>query len=156
LDYRSRIKVHNPCRSGVLVELHGEFDVSCLEALRHAFERASGLASPVFADLSGVAFMDALCARELASRATEAGRLKLCRPSAQFSLSLLTCGLAREVEICPDQDPGYEAVISEVCARNSPWRRNGHQREHRLYVRQNPQRTPDTPPNPRATGALGT
>ncbi len=33
LEYLARIKIHNPTDGGVLVELNGEFDLSCLEAL---------------------------------------------------------------------------------------------------------------------------
>ena len=53
LEYPARIKVHEPCRAGVLVELSGEFDVSCLVAFGRALRRASGLGRRTFVDLSG-------------------------------------------------------------------------------------------------------
>ena len=133
MEYPARIKVHNPCREGVLVELAGEFDLSCLEAFEHALTRASSLRKPVFVDLAGVTFMDVLCMRELAE-ATGTGRLALCRPSWQVMLGLAACGLEESVEIVPNDDPGYEAVIAEAC-RCGRAERAVRTREHRLYLR---------------------
>lgn len=133
LEYPASIKVHNPCREGVLVELAGEFDISCLEAFEHALRRASGLRKPMFVDLAGVTFMDALCLRELAE-ATGTGRLALCRPSWQFMLGLAACGLEKSVMIVADDDPGYEAVIAEAC-KCAKVRRSVREREQYLYVR---------------------
>ena len=133
MEYPASIKVHNPCREGVLVELTGEFDLSCLEAFEHALRRASDLRKPVFVDLAGVTFMDALCLRELAE-ATGTGHLALCRPSWQVMLGLAACGLEKSVVIVSDDDPGYEAVIAEAC-RCGRARRSVHEREHHLYMR---------------------
>ena len=133
MEYPARIKVHNPCREGTLVELAGEFDVSCLDALGDALRRASGLRKRVFVDLAGVTFMDAMCLRELAE-ATGTCRLALCRPSWQVVLGLAACGLEESVEIVPDDDPGYEGVIAEAC-RCGRAGRAVRTREHRLYLR---------------------
>ena len=133
LEYPASIKVHNPGGEGTLVELAGEFDVSCLEAFEHALTRASGLRKPVFVDLAGVTFMDAMCMRELAE-ATGTGRLALCRPSWQVMLGLAACGLEESVVIVPDDDPGYEAVIAEACKCGRA-RRSVRKGEHQLYVR---------------------
>jgi anti-anti-sigma regulatory factor len=113
LEYLANIKVHDPGRAGVLVELSGEFDVSCLEAFGHALKRASSFGRPTFVDLSGVTFMDALCVGELTSR-SKAGALTLCRLSWQAELSMAACGLEESIVVPPD-DPGYEVVISEIC-----------------------------------------
>lgn len=43
MKYPARIKIHRSCRAGVLVELAGEFDVSCVGALEDALKRVSGL-----------------------------------------------------------------------------------------------------------------
>lgn len=68
LEYLASIEVHDAYPAGVLVELSGEFDVSCLEAFGHALKRASSFGRPTFVDLSGVTFMDALCVGEPANR----------------------------------------------------------------------------------------
>lgn len=133
LEYSARIKVHNPCREGVLIELAGEFDISCLEAFEHALKRALSLRKTVFVDLAGVNFMDASCFRELAE-ATGPGRLVLCRPSRQVVLGLAACGLDNAVAIVPDDDPGLEAVIAEICKCGRA-RRSVRKREHHLYAR---------------------
>ena len=133
MEYPARIKVHNPCCEGTLVELAGEFDVSCLDALGDALRRAAGLRKPVFVDLAGVTFMDAMCLRELAE-STGTCRLTLCRPSWEFMLGLAACGLEESVVIVPDDDPGYEAVIAEACECGRA-RRRVHGREHHLYIR---------------------
>jgi anti-anti-sigma regulatory factor len=134
----ARIKVHDPCRAGVLVELFGEFDVSCLGAFGHALRGASGLGRRTFVDLSGVTFMDALCLRELASRSgAGAGPLELCRLSWQLRLGVAACGLEGKVDIRPDDDPGYGAVVSEICARKRVGRA-ARPEEHHLHVRASP------------------
>lgn len=114
MQYLASIKVHDACRAGVLVELHGEFDVACLEALGQALRRASDLGGATFVDLSGVTFVDALCLRELAA-GSGAGALTLCRPSWQFGLAVAACELEESIVILSDDDPGYEAVIAEAC-----------------------------------------
>lgn len=94
LEYLARIKIHNPTDDGVLVELNGEFDLLCLEALRGALDQARALGRAVFVDLSGVGFMDALCTRELLRRTGDgSGRFELCQPSLEASLSAAALGL---------------------------------------------------------------
>ena len=116
MENLASIKTHDPCRTGVLVELSGEFDVSCWEAFRYALRKAASLGQPIFVDLSGVTFMDSLHIRELAIRATMgAAPLRLCRPSWQVELSVAACGLEHGIVILPDDDPGYEAVVTETC-----------------------------------------
>ena len=134
MEYPARIKVHAPCRAGVLVELAGEFDASCLVALGQALRRASGMGRRIFVDLAGVKFMDTLCLRELASGFDAgAGSLKLCRPSWQFRLGVAACGMEESFEILPDDDAGYEAVIAEVCGCERTVRTAGPG-EHQLYM----------------------
>ena len=145
MEYLASIKVHDPCRAGVLVELSGELDVSCLEAFGHALTRASSFGRPTFVDLSGVTFMDALCARELANR-SKAGAvsLTLYRPSWQAELSMTACGL--EVSIVgPPDDAGYEAVISEVCGCK---RRRGAAETMALFLHAPRAGTSAMPPTP--------
>jgi anti-anti-sigma regulatory factor len=140
LEYPAGIKVHDPCRAGVLVELSGEFDVSCLVAFGHALRRASGLGRRTFVDLSGVTFMDALCLRELASRLDAGARpLELCRPSWQFRRGVAACGLEGNLDIRPDDDPDYGALIAEVCACERAGR-TAQPEAHHLHVSPAPER----------------
>lgn len=132
MEYPARIKVHNPCRAGVLVELAGEFDASCLLALGHALRRASSLGKPAFVDLARVTFMDALCLRELAA-ATGTCNLVLYRPSWQVMLGVAACGLEESLMVVPDDEPGYEALIAEAC-RCESGRRTARRGEHQLFV----------------------
>lgn len=135
LEYPARIKVHQPCRAGVvLVELAGEFDVSCLVALRHALRRASGLGRRTFVDLAGVSFVDTLCLGELLIGSnSDDGPPVLCRPSPQFRLSVDACGLEGNVEF---YDPSYEeeAVVAEA-GRCREAKRPLKQEERHLYMR---------------------
>lgn len=122
LEYLARIKIHNPTEDGVLVELNGEFDLSCLEAFKRSLVRARSLGEPVFVDLSGVGFMDGLCARELL-HAAEGDGFELCQPSPQVRLSALACGLGGRLVACSPDDERYEAVIREACR---PQRKDGN------------------------------
>lgn len=61
------IEVREFGRRGTLLRLSGEFDVDDLDALRHALNSVPGDGRPIRVDLSGVTFLDLLCARELAS-----------------------------------------------------------------------------------------
>ena len=116
MENLASIKTHDPCRTGVLVELSGEFDVSCWKAFRYALRRATSFGQPIFLDLSGVTFMDSLHIRELAIWATMgAAPLRLCRPSWQVERSVTACDLEDGIVILPDDDPGYEAVVTEAC-----------------------------------------
>ncbi len=109
MEYPARIKVHAPCHAGVLVELAGEFDASCLVAFGQALSRASGLGRWIFVDLAGVKFMDTL------------------------RLGVVACGMEESFEILPDDDAGYEAVIAEVCGCERTVRTAGPG-EHQLYM----------------------
>lgn len=115
MEYLARIKIHNPTDDGVLVELNGEFDLSCLEAFGTALDRATALGTAVFVDLSGVGFMDALCTRELLRRAEGPGRFELCQSSPEANLSAAALGFWEGIETCDPDDPAYEAVIRETC-----------------------------------------
>lgn len=73
------------------VRLYGEFDVHRLESLRRILSSMLGLGRPVFMDLSGVTFLDVLCARELAAQVRlHRNRLALCNPSWQVETSVAT------------------------------------------------------------------
>lgn len=113
MEYLARIKVHDPTPHGVLVELNGEFDLSCSEDFKRALMRARSFGEAVFVDLSGVHFMDGLCTRELLHAAE--GGVELYRPSPQVRLSALACGLGGQLVACPPDDERYEAVIRETC-----------------------------------------
>ncbi len=132
LKYPARIKIHRSCRAGVLVELAGEFDVSCLVALGDALKRSSGLGQRAFVDLAGVTFVDTLCIQELVA-GSDAGLLVFCRPSWQFRLAMTACGLEESVEFRVEDDPEYEAVAAEAygCKRAGRTARRG---EHHLYL----------------------
>lgn len=115
LEYLARIKIHNPTDDGVLVELNGEFDLSCLDAFGTALDRAAAPGRAVFVDLSGVGFMDALCTRELLRRTEELGRFELCQPSPEANLSAAALGFWEGLKTCDPDDPAYEAVIRDTC-----------------------------------------
>ena len=82
--------------------------------------------------------MDTLCLRELASR-LDAGAhpLELCRPSWQFRRGVAACGLERDLDIRPDDDPGYGALIAEACACKRA-ERTTRPEAHHLHVRTSP------------------
>jgi anti-anti-sigma regulatory factor len=131
LEYPARIKIHRPCRAGVLVELVGEFDVSCLVALGDALRRVSGMGKRIFVNLAEVTFADSLCVQSLV---TGAGPVVLCHPSRQFRLTVAVGGLEGIVEFGAEDDPGYEAAVAEAygCRRTV---RTCRRWEHHLYVR---------------------
>ena len=142
MEYAASIKVYEPRRAGVLVELSGEFDVSCLEALGQALRRVASLQRPAFVDLSGITFMDLLCVRELlaaGSRSWPAEPLRLCRPSAQFRLSLTACAAEETAAVLPDDDPRCEALVTVARERRTAAARHSHparRSEHQLYLRE--------------------
>ncbi len=135
MEYPARIKVHPPCRAGVLIELAGEFDISCLVALRDALRRTSGHGRRAWIDLAGVTFVDTLCVRELVA-GSEANPPVLCRPSWQFRLAVAACGLEEKVGFVAEDDPGYGAVVAEAyeCKRA---RRAARREDHHLYLHAN-------------------
>ena len=132
MRYPASIKIHPSCRAGVLVELAGEFDVSCVVALEDALKRVSGLGKQAFVDLAGVTFADTLCVRELLA-GSDAGPMAFCRPSWQFRLATAACGLEASFEFRVEDDPEYEAVAAEAygCRRSGRTARRG---EHHLYL----------------------
>ena len=146
LEFLARIKIHNPADDGVLVELNGEFDISCLEALGAALDRARSLGEAVFVDLSGIGFMDALCTRELLRRSGDgAGRFELCQPSLEAGLSAAALGHRSSIKTCAPDDPAYEAVIREIC-RPRPEGDGARRTRRDLYAIQPSGAARDRPP----------
>lgn len=88
-------RIRKPETSGVVVELHGEFDDFDLQRLRDVLDDAPDSGKPIRVDLSGVTFLDARCARELVVRCLACGgRLALHDPSWQAATSLEASGQA--------------------------------------------------------------
>ena len=101
-------------RSGVLIELCGEFDTGALESLREALDGASSSGLATYVDLSGVAFLDVRCALELAVRCPLHGdRLTLLNPSWQAVASFKACGFQGRIASCPGGDPSYWREFQE-------------------------------------------
>lgn len=89
--------------TGMLVELTGELDVAALDELRETFDAVARLREPAVVDLSGVTFLDLLCARELAVRSQlYAHRLSLRNPSPQVLATAHACGLQDWLLLVPD------------------------------------------------------
>lgn len=87
-------KAGKPGCANTSVGLRGEFDVSDLQPLRDVLDGALRTGTMIDVDLSGVAFLDARCARELAVRSLRRGdRLALRNPSWQARASLEVCGI---------------------------------------------------------------
>ncbi len=87
-------KTGRPGYANTCVGLRGEFDVSDLQSLRDVLEGALRAGTMIDVDLSGVAFLDARCAHELATRSLRQGdRLTLRDPSWQARASLEACGV---------------------------------------------------------------
>lgn len=93
---------------GCVAILRGEFDLSCHAALGSALEDALELGTPVFVDLSGVAFLDASCVRELALALSLHGEsLVLVAPSRAVEVSVAACGMEDLVRFgSPDREKG--------------------------------------------------
>lgn len=90
----TKILVHEPSRTGILVELSGEFDVGARRALGKTLGGAARWGRPVYVDLSGVTFLDASCLWELAVQYQLHGdHLALSNPSWQVELSVAACDL---------------------------------------------------------------
>lgn len=100
----TRIRVHEPDRTGILVELFGEFDIVTRRALRTTVGSVARWGLPVFVDLSGVTFLDSSCLRELAvQHQLHANHLTLCNPSRQVELSVAACDLEGWVDFRPNE-----------------------------------------------------
>lgn len=79
---------------GTLLELRGDLDIFSLPELNAALDRVAGLGRPALVDLSGITFLDARSAREIAVRSWLHGRLvAFVNPSWQVIASLTACGL---------------------------------------------------------------
>lgn len=89
--------------TGILVELTGELDLSALEELRETFDAAAYLREPAIVDLSGVTFLDLLCARELAVRShLYAHQMTLRNPSPEVLATAQACGLEEWLLLAPE------------------------------------------------------
>ncbi len=97
---------------GVLIELTGEFDVHDLGTLRRTFDDTLSSGLPTYVDLSGVAFLDAACTRELAAQYHLYGLygrlLALRDPSWQAEASFRTCGFGYLVGSYIDGEQFYQ------------------------------------------------
>lgn len=108
----ARILVHEPDRTGILVELFGEFDIATKRALRRTVSSVARWGLPVFVDLSGVTFLDSSCLRELAvQHKLHANHLTLCNPSWQVELSVTACDLEGWIEFQPNKEFSSRATI---------------------------------------------
>lgn len=89
--------------TGIVVELAGELDLAALEELRETFDAAARLRDPAIVDLSGVTFLDLLCARELAVRSQlYAHKITLRNPSPQVLATAHACGLEDWLLLTPE------------------------------------------------------
>ena len=110
-DSTNSIEVSLPDRRCILVELSGEFDIDDLETLRRILDAAARLGRSACADLAGVTFLDLLCARELADRASSREDLVIGATSRQARASLRACcSEARQVFQVLD-----EGTVEELC-----------------------------------------
>ncbi|HET7477912.1 MAG TPA: STAS domain-containing protein [Rubrobacteraceae bacterium] len=97
----------------ILVGLTGEFDISALEELRGALDAAAYLRGPAVVDLSGITFLDLLCARELAVRSQiHAHKIRLRSPSRPVLDSARACGLEDWLLLAPGTGDREPPVIS--------------------------------------------
>lgn len=101
---------------GVLIELTGELDFHDLEPLRRTFDDTLSSRLPIYVDLSGVAFLDAACTRELAAQYSFYGiygrLLALRDPSWQTKASFRACGIEHLVGSYLD---GEQLYPMEAC-----------------------------------------
>ena len=73
---------------------------------RRGSDNAIRSKQPVFVDLSGITFLDASCARELAVQyQLHPKHLVLCTPSPQVKLSLAACDLQDWIGFHPQKGP---------------------------------------------------
>ncbi len=101
----ARIRVHEPDRTGILVELFGEFDIETKRALRETVISVARWGRPVFLDLSRITFLDSACLRELAAQhKLHASHLALCDPSYEVKLSVAACNLEGCIDFHPNKD----------------------------------------------------
>lgn len=114
------------CRKYALVEFSGELDISEVDRLRAVLGAATRTGRSVIVDLSRVTFIDALCLRELiVHQQLHAGRLALCRPSAQVEVSVLACELEGWTSFHPDIKDALRSMTEKVSDAPIPgWDRN--------------------------------
>lgn len=86
----------------VLLEMRGEFDLSSFDELRGSLDTFANLRESATVDLSGVTFLDAGCARELAVLSQlHAHRINLTSPSWQTLRTIHDCGLGEWFDFRP-------------------------------------------------------
>ena len=101
--------------AGILLELWGEFDLCSLARLREALNHVASLQRPTLVDLSGITFLDLLCARELAIRSQlYSYYLTLGNPSPELTASARAFGLEGWVRLQARGDLMEPPVISEA------------------------------------------
>ena len=101
--------------AGILVELWGEFDLFSLSELQEALNGVTSLRRPTLVDLSGITFLDLLCARELAIRSQLYSRyLAFANPSLEAMASARVLGLEGWVRFQRGGHRKEPPVISEV------------------------------------------
>ena len=88
----------------IRVTLSGEFDLKRLRGLRKTLRHALDSGHEVFVDLSEVAFIDALCLRELVVQYRLHPCLSLLRPSSEVKLALAICNLENWVRFRSDRE----------------------------------------------------
>ena len=92
------IEVRDSGSKGVTIELRGEFDLYAVGELRETFGNILSLRKPTVVDLSGIAFLDIQCSRELAIVSQlYAHHLILIDPSWHVRASVRACGLTEQV-----------------------------------------------------------
>lgn len=85
--------------SVLLVVFSGEWDVRYRRTLEETLGAVLSQGEPTFVDLSGITFLDASCAEELAvQHQLHADALVLCNPSPEVELAVSACDLEGWIE----------------------------------------------------------
>ena len=114
MEDSTKILVHEPSRTGILVELSGEFDVGAKRALGKMLDGVARWDRPVYVDLSGVTFLDASCLWELVVQYQLHGdHLTLSNPSWQVELSVAACDLEGWISFHPNKGFASRATTCE-------------------------------------------
>lgn len=110
----TKILVREPSRTGIFVELSGEFDVRARRALGKMLGGVVRWGRPVYVDLSGVTFLDASCLWELAVHYQLHGdHLVLSNPSWQVELSVAACNLEGWISFHSNKGSASRATTCE-------------------------------------------